>query len=200
MILKDVNSNNILNVHHIFLSASSFFLVCDDPVSSDLDPVSSELDPASSEDAGPSTVSQPIAAECTGDTIDPFVMDQLLGLDAEQQQKMSALFILGLKEGHCLSQSAIDDIISSCQDMFKHHNLRIRAGVQERLLNFGIDVPEIDSFLSSTSDPFIGLHSTYMQEKFYREKLGCIVSMHSPVSVFIYTTTLIIQETPLSTG
>ena len=84
--------------------------------------------------------------------------------------------------------------------MFKHHNLRIRAGVQERLLNFGIDVPEIDSFLSSTSDPFIGLHSTYMQEKFYREKLGCIVSMHSPVSVFIYTTTLIIQETPLSTG
>ena len=60
-----------------------------------------------------------------------------------------------------------------------HYNLRIRAGVQEQLLKVGIDsnsVPEIESFLAASSDPFVGLHSTYMQEKFYREKLGCIVS------------------------
>ena len=48
-------------------------------------------------------VCQPIAVQGTGDTIDPCVMDQLLGLDAEQQQKMSGLFLLGLKQGHCLS-------------------------------------------------------------------------------------------------
>lgn len=111
--------------------------------------------------------------------VDPFIMDQLLGLDVEQQQRMSALFLLGLKEGHCLSQTAVDDIVSSCQDMFMHYNLRIRVGVQEQLLKVGIDsnsVPEIESFLAASSDPFVGLHSTYMQEKFYREKLGCIVS------------------------
>lgn len=46
--------------------------------------VLSDLNPAS-EDAGPSIVCQATAAQGTGDTIDPFVMDQLLRLDAEQQ-------------------------------------------------------------------------------------------------------------------
>ena len=137
-------------------------------------------------DAGPSGVNEPCEVEqndsdrSAGDVVhvDPHVMDQLLGLDAEQQQRMSALFLVGLKGGHCLSQAAIDDIVSSCQDMFRHYNIRIRAGVQEQLLNLGIEIPELDSYLSSTSDPFTGLHSTYMQEKFYREKLSCIVSIY----------------------
>ena len=162
-------------VSHVYRRHHSF-IVCDDSQSVSMnDPLTSTEDP------GPSSVNQPYLVgqnesdHSAGDTVDPYVMDQLLGLDAEQQQRMSALFLLGLKEGHCLSQVAIDDIVLSCQDMFKHYNLRIRAGVQDRLLNLGIDVPEIDSFLSWTSDPFVGLHSTYMQEKFYCEKFGCVV-------------------------
>lgn len=77
-------------------------------------------------DASPSGVNEPCevgqkdSGRSAGDIVhvDPHVMDQLLGLDAEQQQRMSALFLLGLKEGHCLSQPAIDDIVSSCH-MFK---------------------------------------------------------------------------------
>ena len=62
----------------------------------------------------------------------------------------STLFLLGLKEGHCLSHAAIEDIVASCQDMFRLYNLRIRAGLHERLLTLGIEAPEMDSFVSST--------------------------------------------------
>ena len=98
-------------------------------------------------------------------------MDQLLGIDCHQQ---SALFLLGLKEGHCLSEVAITSIVSSHVSTF-----RVRAGIHEQLVKVGIDLntlPEIDSFLVATLDPLL---STYMQEKFYRENLGCLVSIVS---------------------
>ena len=182
-------SSHVLHIYRCHRS----FLVCDDPVSSDPDPASSDPDLASSEDAGPSIVSQPIAVESTGDTIDPFVMDQFQGLDAEQQQKMSALFLLGLK-GHCLSQAAVDDIISSCQDMFKHHNLRIRAGVQERLLNFGIDVLRSIPFCHQLRILLLDYTQHTCKRNFIVKSLAVLQAL-----VFMYSATSIIWTT-LSIG
>ena len=107
-------------------------------------------------------------------------VDQLLQVDAEVQRKPRALFLLRLKEGRCLSQVAVNEVVSACQELFKHTVSRVQAGVRERLALHGVDsydIPDLANFLETIQDPFDGLHSTYLQEKFYREKLGCIVSI-----------------------
>lgn len=108
-------------------------------------------------------------------------MDQIMGSDHEKQQKKTALFILSLKEVQGLSQTAVDHVVAECRKMSKHTAGRLEAGINECLARSGIDPNEItglgDVF---ASDPFDGLHSTYLQEKFYREKLGCIVSYYVP--------------------
>ena len=52
-------------------------------------------------------------------------VDQLLGVDAEVQKK-SALFLFGLKEKRCLSQTAVNDIVTACKDLFKHSVSRVQ--------------------------------------------------------------------------
>ena len=60
--------------------------------------------------------------------------------------------------------------------MFQHMVGRIRAGVMHRLSNSGINPTEISGLDDSVSDPFYGLETSYLQEKFVMEELGCIVS------------------------
>lgn len=110
-----------------------------------------------------------------------YILTQLLGEGKCYQRRNNADIAVAQHPSHwsitygSTTSSALWSfvpIVSSCQDMFKHYNLCIRACVQDRLLKLGIDVPEIDSFLWST---FIGLHSTYVQEKFYHKKLASIL-------------------------
>ena len=84
-----------------------------------------------------------------------------------------------LKEKRCSSLSAVDDIATATQDLFKYSVSRIQAGVSECLAKQGInstEISELNEIYESVKDSFQGLNSTYLQEKFYREKLGCIVS------------------------
>ena len=106
-------------------------------------------------------------------------IDQITQNDNEQQQKKSALFILNLKEIRCLSESAVDHVVKETQKVFKHTIGRLRAGVNECIVNSGIDpssIPNLTQFLSNAEQPFQGLNSSFLQEKFYREHFGCIVS------------------------
>ncbi len=47
-------------------------------------------------------------------------IDQLLGIDDEEQMKKSALFILNLKEIRGWSESAVDHIVIETQKLFNH--------------------------------------------------------------------------------
>ena len=106
-------------------------------------------------------------------------IDQITQKDEEEQQKKDALFILNLKEVRYLSESAVDHVIKEAQKVFRHTIGRIRAGVNECIANGGTDpsdMPALSQFFDSVEQPFQSLQSTYLQEKFYREQFGCIVS------------------------
>lgn len=78
-----------------------------------------------------------------------------------------------------LSQASINDIVKGSEEVFQHMVGRIRAGVKHRLSISGINPTEIsglDELFDSVSDPFYGLETSYLQEKFVMEELGCIVS------------------------
>ena len=104
---------------------------------------------------------------------------QILGTDKFEQKKESAMFILHLKEVKCLSESAVQSVISSYQGMLKYSVQRIQAGINEKLHSNGINPDDLnlaEVFTNATS-PFDGLSSIYLQERFYSEHMGCIVSV-----------------------
>ncbi len=104
-------------------------------------------------------------------------ISQILGTDALLQQKKSALHVLNLKEVHGLSEIAVQHVIHETQSIFSHTVHRIKAGVSEHLSRSGIEAPSsLYDMFSDIDDPFKGLHTSYLQEKFYRENLDCIVS------------------------
>ena len=85
-----------------------------------------------------------------------------------------------VKEQRNISQVAIDDIVSDSTDLFHHTITRVQANVKAKLAESGIDVDAItglDDAFTSVSNPFHGLETAYLQEKFYREKLCLIVSL-----------------------
>ena len=105
---------------------------------------------------------------------------QILGIDISEQQKKSALFILYLKEVKGLSETAIQSVIAGYENMLHYSVSRIAAGVYERLSLNGVDVQQLrlgDCF-DCVSDPFDGLKTVHMQEKYYSETLGSIVSYY----------------------
>ena len=121
--------------------------------------------------------------EPSGETLtDPdlqHTVDNLLDIDHEVQQKKSALYLLNLKEVSGLSQSAVEHVVNETQHLFKHGVGRIRSGVNALLSENGFDQEKIsglDELFSTVEDPFHQLQSTFLQEKFYQEHLGCMVS------------------------
>ena len=105
-------------------------------------------------------------------------LHQILGIDKIEQQKRSALFILHLKEVKGLSETAIQTVVSGFEDMLQYTVRRIEAGVYERLSQNAI-LPqdlELNEFFENVADPFEGLKTVHMQEKFYSKHFGCIVS------------------------
>lgn len=106
-------------------------------------------------------------------------IDQLLNLDGVEQQRKAALFILNLKEVCGLSQLSVDRIVKETQNVYNHTLGRIKAGVHECLSKSSIENDvlnnDLERLFSDVKDPFHGLHSTYLQECFYRCNLGCLV-------------------------
>ena len=106
---------------------------------------------------------------------------QLLGTDQNEQKKKSALFILELKEVRGLSEVAIKWVISGCNEMLCYNNKRLQAALFEQLSKHGINSqdPHLHQVFQKVSNPFEGLENVYLQDKFLREELGCIVSYYS---------------------
>ena len=78
-----------------------------------------------------------------------------------------------------LSQVALNDVIAGCQEVFQHTVSRLKAGVNHSFAQHGIDsscIEGVESVFDEVSDPFAGLETAYLQEKFIQKELGCIVS------------------------
>jgi hypothetical protein len=79
-----------------------------------------------------------------------------------------------------LTQTAVNDVVAGCRQVFEHTLCRLRAGVSQKLSDYGIhskDVSGLDGVFNDMSDPFQGLESAYLQEKFISQEMGCIVSI-----------------------
>lgn len=101
-------------------------------------------------------------------------------------RRKSALYLLKLKEQRKISQVAIDDIVSDSRDLFHHTITRVQANVKAKLAESGISVDAIaglDDAFTSVSDPFSGLETAYLQEKFYREQLCLIVNLQLATTI-----------------
>ena len=108
-------------------------------------------------------------------------VNQLLQKDAFEQRKKSSLYLLQMKEERMISQAAVNDVVRGCKKIFHHTVGRMKAGVKHKLSTSGIDPNEIsglDELFENVSDPFSGLETVYLQDKFVSEELGCVVSVN----------------------
>lgn len=105
------------------------------------------------------------------DTADFDCSDMLL-----QNKKCSANFLLKLKEGHCLSQVALGDVISGCEGIVERALLQAKSSVQTRLIHMGVtdSASVLEAF--EQPSPFTGLRSKHLQQQFYMQQLGMVVS------------------------
>ena len=99
--------------------------------------------------------------------------------DVEDSQRESALFILKMKEHRRISQIAIDDIVENAKRLFFMTVERAGAGVRSKLAEGGVDLSLVDgldtTLFDDISDPFVGLQTCFLQEKYFVEKLGLVV-------------------------
>lgn len=88
----------------------------------------------------------------------------------------AAVFLLNLREGHQVSQVAIRDVIAGCRRLYGQVFSDSSAHIQEILKNNHVNVDMIPGLCEAPPDPFIGIDTDYLYEKFCREHLGFLVS------------------------
>ena len=102
-----------------------------------------------------------------------------MGMDINQIRRSSALFLLKLKEQRRISQVAINDIVAGSRGLVSQCIQRVHAGIRATLAEEGIDMESVaglDDVFEKCIDPFDSIGTEYLQEKYYREELGLIVS------------------------
>lgn len=87
----------------------------------------------------------------------------------ESQRRSSALFLLKLKEKRRLTQTAIDDVVEGARLLFSQTAQRIRARINEELAKNAVEI-DISSIFTNLIDPFHGLETQFLQEKYFTEK------------------------------
>lgn len=100
-------------------------------------------------------------------------------MDQEEIQHSSALFLLKLKEHRRTTQTVINDVVEGCKDLFSQTIQRLEAGVKATLAESGFgpeSISGLDDVFKDVADPFKGIDTCHLQEKYYKEVLGLIVS------------------------
>lgn len=92
-----------------------------------------------------------------------------------EKKKKNCLFLMKLKEERMLSQIAINDVVLGCQDLISNALSSVRDKLTELSLPPNTE-SEIFNVMTEVSDPFAELKTSYLQDKFISEEMGCIVS------------------------
>ena len=80
-----------------------------------------------------------------------------------------------LKEERMLSQTAINDVVKGCQDLISNALGSVKNKLNELTLTPNTKSNILD-VINDISDPFAELKTSYLQDKFISEEMGCIVS------------------------
>lgn len=94
----------------------------------------------------------------------------------------AALVLLKLKEGHKLTQSALQGVIESSTMLWQQHLEEIKSSVQQAMLAGGLNPTSIEGFDDIFSPdgkhgrPFAGLETCHQQMAYYKKHFQLIVS------------------------
>ena len=99
----------------------------------------------------------------------------LLGLDIHQQKHESALFLMRLREICKLSQASIDEVVIGCQELFNNTMRRVEAGIRQKVAEVGGDMDAFDDVFNGLTDPFTGLETKYLQDKYIKKEFNVLV-------------------------
>lgn len=94
----------------------------------------------------------------------------------------AARFLLTLREGRQISQAAINDVVSGCKSLCQHTIVAMKGKVLDHVAEAGIELPGLHDIIDTKYNPFDGIDTNYLFERFCVEHLGCLVS-HAATSV-----------------
>ena len=120
-------------------------------------------------------------------------VDQFLGEDLISQQRISALFLLRMKEIFGVSQTALNGLVAESTNVFELSMKRLEAGVFHTLSKAGIDTERLTGLhdiFKNMQFPFSGLTSKYLQEKYYTQFFNLVVCDYTDYRSFLRTLSL----------
>lgn len=105
-----------------------------------------------------------------------------------QLKRQAAIFLLKSKEIYKTSQLSLDGIISEITTLWQQHLTVITNGIETQLSTLGIQQSCINEALSFNEriNPFHGLHSRFLQEKYFSEELHLLVCLYVHTYVFYH--------------
>ena len=107
----------------------------------------------------------------------------LLGNDQDSLRKSGALFILKMKEQRRMTQVAVDDIVEGYKSLFSSTVQCLKARVRAKLADEGLTSTLCDDVFEDAIFPFNGIETAHLQEKYFQELIGIIVS-YSIISIY----------------
>ena len=102
------------------------------------------------------------------------------------QREAAAKFVLALREGRQISQAAVADVMCGCKELCQQTSEALKDNVQHCLANVGIDleqIPGLSDVFDTDINPFHGIDTNHLFEKFCYEHLGCLVSLSLSLSL-----------------
>ena len=104
-----------------------------------------------------------------------------LGTDSVHPQLEAAKFLLKLKEVRHVSERTIGDVITGCKFLLGDSLSVVKASVKDSLQQAGIDMASVDgleSIFANAPNPFSGLETSYLREKYFKDQFGLLVSSY----------------------
>lgn len=101
-------------------------------------------------------------------------------IDSDLHARTALKFLLQLREGRQVSQAVVSDAIDGCRTLCKETAHELKKSVRLSLASAGISVEGASGkahVLAQDLDPFKGVDTNYLYEKFCIEHFGCLVSV-----------------------
>jgi len=117
---------------------------------------------------------------CTSPPASPTCDDHSLVDGTALSRREAAMFLLKTKEIHKVSQSHLGGLIGDISFIVESTVQQLEKKVEGALENRGVGMnDDLRQIFHSplVNDPFQGLHTEYLQKKYFREKFNLVVSL-----------------------
>ena len=116
------------------------------------------------------------------------------GINSEEppqwmQKRQTALFLMKAREVHKISQVSLDGLLADFTEMRRSSTQYLESEINKILTASGLRMDDFEGLRNlfcqpEVVDPFHGLQSRFLQEKFYKEHFGLVVKLF--VHLYVY--------------